>query len=104
MAQAEPARWRLALMSPAGAPERLREHVERGRTALVAMLTELARPGLGPGRESPDPELTALVLTAIGEDAARLVLADPERYPPERLLDQARWVLGQFDFGGDDEG
>src|SRR5256885_4736966 len=57
--QADPATWRLVLMPPEGAPVILRERIESGRAALVAQLTQALRPGLGPGRESPDPELTA---------------------------------------------
>jgi hypothetical protein len=29
----------------------------------------------------------------MGEEAARLVLTDPERYPPERLADYAATVI-----------
>jgi AcrR family transcriptional regulator len=94
--QADPATWRLVLMPPEGAPEILRERIESGRGAVVAQLTQALRPGLGPGRESPDPELTARMLSAFSDEAARLVLTEPERYPPERLLAHARWWLDQL--------
>jgi hypothetical protein len=42
---------------------------------------------------SPDPELTARALSAVADEAARLLLSDPERYPPTRLVDHARWLL-----------
>jgi hypothetical protein len=29
----------------------------------------------------------------MADEAARLMLGDPARYPPERLLDHARWLL-----------
>ena len=48
------------------------------------------RPG---GLDSPDPELAAHLLTAFADEAARLLLADPERYPAERMLELARWFL-----------
>src|SRR3954452_1041954 len=94
--QADPATWRLVLMPPEGAPEILRERIESGRGAVVAQLTQALRPGLGPGRESPDPELTARMLSAISDESARLVLIDPDRYPPERVLAHARWWLEQL--------
>jgi AcrR family transcriptional regulator len=94
--QADPATWRLVLMPPEGAPDVLREHIERGRTAVVAQLAEAVGPGLVPGRESPDPELTARTLSALSDESARLLLTDPGRYPPERILSHARWLLGQL--------
>ena len=88
-ARAEPATWRLVVMPSDGAPAFLREQVERGRAAVVAQLAEAVRTGLA----SPDPELTARLLSTFSDDAVRLLLTDPERYPPERLLAHADWVL-----------
>ena len=95
-AQADPVTWRLVLMPPEGAPAVLREHIAAGRTAVLGRLAEAVAPGLDPGRESPDPELTARMLSTVADEAARLVLTDPARYPPERLLAHARWSLGQL--------
>jgi AcrR family transcriptional regulator len=94
--QADPATWRLVLMPPEGAPEILRERIESGRAAVVAQLAQALRPGFGPGHESPDPELSARMLSAFSDEAARLVLTDPGQYPPERLLEHARWWLDQL--------
>jgi AcrR family transcriptional regulator len=99
-AQGDPVTWRLVLMPPEGTPALLRERVLRSRERVLEQLTVLAAPGLGAGRESPDAELTARMISAIGEEAARLVLSDPERYPPDRLLDHARWLLSQLQRGG----
>src|SRR3954454_23734555 len=99
--QADPATWRLVLMPPEGAPEILRERIESGRGAVVAQLTQALRPGLGPGRESPDPELTARMLSAFSDEAARLVLTEPDQYPPERLLSHAGWWLDQLASAGE---
>ena len=98
-AQTDPVTWRLVLMPPEGAPDVLRKHIERGRTAVVAQLAEAIRPGFGPGRESPDPELTARMLSSFADEAVRLVLTDPERYPAERILEHTRWILGQLESG-----
>jgi AcrR family transcriptional regulator len=96
--QADPATWRLVLMPPEGAPDILRKQIASGRTAVVAQLAEAARPGLGPGRESPDPELTARMLSAVADEGARLLLTDPDGYPVERIVAHARWFLGQLPF------
>ena len=91
--QADPVTWRLVLMPPEGAPVVLREHVEQGRAAVVAALAGTVGPALGPGRASPDPELTARMMSALSDEGARLVLTDPEHYPPERILEHTRWFL-----------
>jgi AcrR family transcriptional regulator len=92
----DPDTWRLVLMPPECAPALLRDLLARGRSAVVAHLAEAARPGLGSGGPSPDPEMTARTLSAVADEAARMLLTDPERYPVERLLAHARWVLGQL--------
>jgi len=91
--KADPVTWRLVLMPPEGAPKVLREQVGRGREAIIAALAELVRPGLAPDNPSPDPALTARLLSAVSDEAARLMLTDPEQYPIERLLAQAEWLL-----------
>jgi AcrR family transcriptional regulator len=98
-AQADPDTWRLELMPPEGAPGVLRDHIARGRAAVLAQLAEAIAPGFGPGRESTDPELTARMLSAIADEAVRLVLTDPARYPAERILEHARWILGELGSG-----
>jgi hypothetical protein len=42
---------------------------------------------------APDPELAARLLSAVSDEAVRLRLTDPERYPRERLRAFARWAL-----------
>ena len=39
--------------------------------------------------------MTARLLSAISDEYARLVLTDPKRFTPERLLRHARWYLQQ---------
>jgi len=92
----DPGTWRLLLMPPEGAPALLRDLLAIGRAAVVAHLAGAARPGLGKGGPSPDPELTARTLSAVADEAARLLLTDPERYPVDRLLAHARWILAQL--------
>jgi AcrR family transcriptional regulator len=94
--EADPVTWRLVLMPPEGAPRVLRETVEQGREAVVAALAQVVGPGLAPERPSPDPQLTARLLSSLSDEAARLLLSDPEQYPIERLMRHAEWLLSQL--------
>ena len=93
-----PATWRLVLMPPEGAPPELHEGIAESRAEAALHLQRIATPQIasGAGEASPDPELTARLLQAFSEEAARLLLNDPERYSIERLVKHARWVLAQF--------
>jgi AcrR family transcriptional regulator len=84
--ESDPVTWRLVLVPPEGAPVLLRKRIAAGRAAVVKQLAATTA-------SSPDPELTARALSAVADEAARLLLSDPERYPVERLLDHARWLL-----------
>jgi AcrR family transcriptional regulator len=91
----EPVTWRLVLMPPEGTPAILRERAVAIRRQVTDQLAALApkvmeRAG---GERPPDPELAALTMQAVAEDAARLLLDDPDRYPIERLLVHAEWLL-----------
>jgi AcrR family transcriptional regulator len=92
----DPVTWRLVLMPPEGAPAALRERIARGRAAVVAHLASLVGAGLAPGRTTPDPELTARMLSALADEAARLVLTDSEQFSVQRILAHARWLLGRL--------
>ena len=94
--EADPGTWRLVLMPQEGAPQVLQRHVAKGRDAVLAVLAQAVQPGVGAGRESPDPELTARMLSATADEAARLLLTDPRAYPVPRLVAHARWVLSQL--------
>jgi AcrR family transcriptional regulator len=90
-----PNTWRLILMPPEGAPQILHNSIARGRATVLAGLTEAVRPALSNDRALPDAELTARLLSAISDEYARLVLTDPARFSPDRLVRHARWWLGQ---------
>lgn len=94
---ADPVTWRLVLMPMEGTPMALREAVEKGREAVVVALADAVRPGFGPGAGSPDPELTAHMLSAVSDEAARLMLTDPKRVPIDRLIAHADWMLRQLE-------
>jgi AcrR family transcriptional regulator len=93
-----PTTWRLVLMPPEGAPKSLRETIADGRRAVLEHLTRAVRPSLLSG-DIFDAELTARVLSAIADQYALLVLTDPLRYSPERLLLHADWWLDKPAFG-----
>jgi AcrR family transcriptional regulator len=94
--EADPVTWRLVLIPPEGAPELLRDRVESGREAVVSVLAELVGTGIAPGRSVPDPKLTARLLSAVADEAARLMLTDPGEYPIERLMAHASWMLEEL--------
>jgi hypothetical protein len=75
-------------MSPEGAPAALHEKIAAGRAAVLQRLSRAARP-----IADQDAELTARVLSALSDEYARLVLTDPDRFTPERLVEHARWWL-----------
>jgi AcrR family transcriptional regulator len=91
--EANPTTWRLVLTAPEGAPELLRKRILRGRAAVLKSITNAVRPGSLAGDRSQDPEVTARILSAMADEYARLVLSDPVRFAPQRLLEHARWWL-----------
>lgn len=95
--RADPVTWRMALLPPEGAPPMLRDRVAAGRAAVIALLAAFVGSGLPPGRESPDAELTARLLSAVADEMARLHLTDRVRYDRERLLAHARWLVAQIE-------
>lgn len=86
--------WRLMLIPPAETPAVVREHVQAGRDLALEQIRSLTRAVLD---ERPsielDPELTAQTVLAIAEHAAKLLLTNPEQYPPERLVQYAEDLL-----------
>jgi AcrR family transcriptional regulator len=91
-----PDTWRLVLMSPEGAPELLRKSIQRGRSGVLARMTQAVRPAITRDPDAPDAELTARLLSAMADEYARLVLTDPDEFTPERLLAHARWFVGRL--------
>jgi AcrR family transcriptional regulator len=81
-----PDAWRLSLMPIEAQPGIVRKHVERDRTAVAKQLASIVRWGVE-RLEVPNSDVELLVQTIIvlAEEAGRKHLADPERYPRERL-------------------
>lgn len=82
-----PATWRLLLLPTEGTPDIVRAHVDQGRAQVEARLQELLGWAVGRGAIAPDTdvELLSHAIRALGEHDALLVLADPDRFSPERL-------------------
>ncbi|MDX6714618.1 MAG: hypothetical protein QOH30_1176 [Baekduia sp.] len=96
MVRDEPETWRLALFPIEGAPPELRETLVRVRAGLVALLQPVAASGIERrgGPQGLDTELFSRLLIGFGEEGAKLVLSDPERFSPERLTDFTATIMG----------
>lgn len=92
----DPVTWSLVLVPAEGTPEILRERAVQIRAAVTQQLAAIVPHALadGSGPPSPDPELTALTLQAVAEEAARLILERPGEYSIERVMTHTEWLLG----------
>jgi AcrR family transcriptional regulator len=92
---AEPLTWHLVLMPVEGSPAVLRDRIAGDREAIRRQIVRLLSAGLErEGITAPvDVELAAHAVQAYAEEAARLVLTDPEGYPVERLVAFADLLL-----------
>jgi AcrR family transcriptional regulator len=91
----DPRTWRVALFPAEGAPAGLRRRIAGARDAVLTLLEPVVAWGVEQrgGPAGLDTELFARTLVMLGEDAARLVLTDPDRYPPERLAGYAATLI-----------
>ena len=90
-----PETWRIILLPPAGTPSIVRQHIETNRAQTLRRIERLVRwaiehPGLP---DNLDVELTARAIRDLGEEAGRMVLTDPDRYPAERYERFAETVM-----------
>ena len=81
-----PETWRLILLPLEGTPAIVRDHVELERARMLERIERFVRWALQrPELPSElDVELTARAIRDLGEQAGRMVLTNPKRYPPER--------------------
>lgn len=93
---AEPDSWRLIYMAERGTDPEIRRRVTRGREIQLRALQGLSSAQYA-SRGVPDAErngeLLARTIIAAGEMAARMVLEDRERWPPEELAAMLARVL-----------
>ncbi|HEV3127839.1 MAG TPA: TetR/AcrR family transcriptional regulator [Solirubrobacteraceae bacterium] len=85
--RANPRTWRLLLMPARGTSEELRRRIQSSRRMLAERILPLLEWGIAQrgGWSGFDLELGARLIVAAGEDAARLTLAHPRRFAPERF-------------------
>jgi AcrR family transcriptional regulator len=89
-----PATWQIILLPLEGTPSIVREHVEVNRERILARIEALVGWALGRSdvRHDLDVELTARAIRDWSEQAGRMVLTDPERFPRDRY----EQFVGQF--------
>jgi AcrR family transcriptional regulator len=86
-ADANPATWRLFLFPPQGAPPELHERLAQAQVAVRSYFTHVL---VQINPDLPDPEYTARILNAAGDELLRLRLSDPEAATHERLVSHVR--------------
>jgi AcrR family transcriptional regulator len=84
-----PATWRIILLPLDGTPEVVRDHVETNRARTQKRIENLVRVALKQAdlRTDLDVELVSHAIRALGEEAGRTLLTDPERYSPDRYAE-----------------
>ena len=99
--RAAPRTWRFVLMPPQGGTPEMRARVVESRRMIAGRLAGLLEWGAAKrgGPLGLDFALAARLIVAAGEDAARLTLRHPRRYPPERIAALAREGLALLPAG-----
>ncbi len=88
-----PDAWRLILMPADGMPPVVRDEVNRHREALVDQIEPMIAWGMKQLGLVLDPELAAAGILGAAENAARLSLTHPDRFPPRRIAEFAADVV-----------
>lgn len=89
-----PETWRLIVVPADGTPPALRDEVNRHRDRLVHQVEPMVEWGIAQlGLGHLDAELGAHAIIAGAEDAIRLTLTHPRRFPPRRLAEFAADLL-----------
>jgi AcrR family transcriptional regulator len=98
---AAPSTWRLVLLPVQGTPDLVRRQVEQVRGRILVQVRELVRGGIVArgGPAGLDEELVAHTILALAEEGGRLVLTDPEGFPPERLTAFTTQLLSALERG-----
>lgn len=87
LVQKDPATWRPILGLTRNAPEVVRDRIEATRDLVRGYLGDAIQSGLERrGGPMLDAEVLAHMAMVVGEEFMRLVLADPQRYPKDRLM------------------
>ena len=81
-----PATWQIVLLPLEGTPAIVRQHIETNRARTLERIEQLVQWAVVRAEfpEDLDAGLTARAIRDLGEEAGRMVLTDPEQFPPER--------------------
>jgi AcrR family transcriptional regulator len=92
---AHPVTWQMILSPTEDLPREAREHVQAGRAFALDGLRRFVHTATRhrPDAHELDLELAARSLFAVLEQAAKLVLADPAQFTPERLARFGHQIL-----------
>jgi len=95
--RANPMVWQPILLAPVGMPEQARRRIDADRENFVVQLTGLLELGIAArGGPDVDPEVAAHAILAILEHFGRLLLTEPDRFTPERLVDTITALLASL--------
>ncbi len=84
---ASPDGWRVILQAEdSAAPAEVRARYNRGRAHVTGLLAEALATSLGDTADAIDAEILAEVIVTLAHRGGTLMLADPERYPLDRML------------------
>ena len=93
-----PRTWQIVLTPPQGMPRSLHDKVVERREAVIEQITPLIAWGVtkrgGPG--GLDHRLLARIILVLAEEAGRLVIAKPEEFTPELLVEQSRVLVSSL--------
>jgi AcrR family transcriptional regulator len=95
---ADPTAWRPILLPPHGTPAEVRDRIDADRERVRLQIEGLI--GFASGG-AVDAEVLSHALLAVLEHFGRLLIEDPNRFEPDRLVDSVVGVLGALSGAGD---